>query len=95
VTALRQAYKQSGLRGYWQWHIELLKEQSKRAYVSPIFIAMDYAELGERDQAFAWLGKAFEERSGWLLEVKVDPAWDKLRTDSRFDGLIQRVGITR
>ncbi len=70
------------------------KQQSKQVYISPIFIAMDYTELKENDRAFEWLGKAYDERSGWLLELKLDPVWDNLRTDSRFPDLLRRIGIT-
>ena len=73
----------------------LLKQQSRQSYISPVFIAMDYAELGDKDQAFAWLAKAFDEHSGWLLEINLEPTWDNLRTDRRFVDLIQRLGITR
>jgi DNA-binding winged helix-turn-helix (wHTH) protein/TolB-like protein len=94
VASLMEAYKRSGMRGYWQRHIELLKQQSRQNYISPVFIAMDYAELGDKDQAIAWLAKAFDERSGWLLEINLDPTWDNLRTDPRFVDLIQRLAIT-
>jgi serine/threonine-protein kinase len=93
VAAFRQAYKRSGLRGFYQKDIELMKEESKRSYISPIFIAMDYAELDDKDQAFAWLDKAVEDRSGWLLELNIDPTWNNLRADPRFADLVARIGV--
>ena len=54
---------------------------------------MDYALLGEKDQAFEWLNRAYDERSGWLLELKFDPVWDNLRADPRFADLTGRVGL--
>jgi DNA-binding winged helix-turn-helix (wHTH) protein/TolB-like protein len=91
VAAMRAAYKTSGINGFWRRHTELLNERSTRTYVSPIWIAMDYANLGDKEQAFAWLEKAYAERSGWLLELKIDPTWDKLRADSRFPSLLKRI----
>jgi len=88
---MNKAYEQGGLHGYLRQEIAGLQEDAKRHYVSPIFVAMDYAVLGEKDQAFAWLDKAYAERSGWLLELKFEPAWDNLRTDSRFQAQIGRV----
>ena len=71
-----------------------LTAMSKRKYVSPVFIARLYANLGQRDQAFEWLDEAFRERSGRLAWLKVDPLFDSLRSDPRFPVLLQRLGLT-
>src|SRR4030095_7496195 len=89
---LRDAYQRLGIEGYLRKHIELLQGESKQRYISPYFIAMDYAFLGDKDRAFEWLEKAFEERSSWLVEVRVDPLWDLLRSDARYNQLLQRMG---
>ena len=53
-----------------------------------------YVGLGEPEQALAWLEKANEDRSGWLgLWLKVDPKFDNLRTDPRFQDLLWRIGL--
>lgn len=49
--------------------------------------------LGEKDRAFEILEKAYEERSGQLVFLKVEPSFDSLRDDSRFEGLLQRMGL--
>lgn len=59
----------------------------------PYNIAGVYAALGENDKAFAQLNKAYEQRDMQLVSLKVDPALDELRDDSRFADLIQRVGL--
>jgi len=61
--------------------------------VSSYYFALGYAGLGEKDQAFTWLEKAYEERSGFLPNLKVNPIWDPLRSDPRFADLIRRVGL--
>lgn len=91
--SLRDAYARSGLDGYLRKHIALLQQQSKEQYISPYFIAMDYAMLGEKDLAFEWLEKAFQERSSWLVEIRADPLWDPLRSDPRYNQLLQRIGF--
>ena len=54
---------------------------------------MIYAGLDEKDEAFAWLEKAYQERSWWLVWIKMEPMVDNLRSDSRFKDLMRRVGL--
>jgi TolB-like protein/tetratricopeptide (TPR) repeat protein len=61
--------------------------------VSPFFIALVYTALGEKDAAFEWLNKAVTERSGSVRYLKIEPRLDPLRSDPRFDSLLQRVGL--
>jgi DNA-binding winged helix-turn-helix (wHTH) protein/TolB-like protein len=68
-----------------------LENLSKQKYVSAYAVALVYAGLGDKDQAFQWLNKAFDERSHWLVWLKLDPGWDGLRGDSRFDDLVKRM----
>jgi TolB-like protein/tetratricopeptide (TPR) repeat protein len=56
-------------------------------------IALVYAGLGEKDEAFAWLEKAFDARDKGLTYLKIDPCLDPLRSDSRFQALVRRVGL--
>jgi hypothetical protein len=70
-----------------------LLELSKQQYVSPHWIASIYAGLGQKDEAFSWLDKAVERRFGPLIYLKVNPIWDNLRSDSRFQTLLTRVGF--
>jgi len=58
-----------------------------------VFLALVYAGLGEKDQAFAWLEKAYEEHSFQMQYLKVEPRWDNLRSDPRFADLVHRVGL--
>jgi len=56
-------------------------------------IALIYAGLGEKDQAFAWLEKGYEERSFQMQWLTVEPRWDSLRSDPRFADLLRRMGL--
>jgi hypothetical protein len=49
--------------------------------------------LGEKDQAFAWLEKAHQDRSGIFFQLKMDPVNDPLRSDPRFADLLRRAGL--
>lgn len=86
-------FQTSGYKGVLQNWLEGLKELSKSEYISPYTIAETHARLGENDQAFTWLDLAVQERDGRLTLLKVDPIFDKMRSDARFQSLLQRVGL--
>ncbi|MFL6583635.1 MAG: tetratricopeptide repeat protein [Chthoniobacterales bacterium] len=90
---LAHAYAVSGNRDAAQKIIAELQEQSKSAYVSSFDIALIHAGLGEKDQAFAWFEKAYEERSPDLVTLTTDPRFDNLRSDPRFTHLTRRIGL--
>jgi TolB-like protein/DNA-binding SARP family transcriptional activator len=86
-------YAVAGQRGEAQKELNRLKELSEQEYVSPYDIAVIYVGLGEKDQAFAWLERAYENRSPWLVYLKVEPALDPLRSDPRFADLLCRMNL--
>jgi len=73
--------------------LQSLKEMSNQRHVSPASFALVYANLDDPDEAFAWLEKAFEQRSSYLRLLKVDPVFDPLRSDQRFQGLMTRMNF--
>ncbi len=73
---------------------ELLKLHERR-YVTPVAIAYVYIGLGEKDQAFVWLEKAYQERSNYIAYLNVNPIGDSLRSDPRFDDMLRRVGLLK
>jgi DNA-binding winged helix-turn-helix (wHTH) protein/TolB-like protein len=95
IARLGQVYALAGRRSEAQEIIGRLISESRKRYSSPLEIAMIYAALGERDQAFTWLSKAYDENSTWLIELKVEPAWDNVRSDPRFESLLDRVGLPK
>ena len=69
-------------------------EQSKTSYASPYMIAAIYAGLGNKDKAFEFLAKAYDERSTDLSYfLRADLRMDTLRSDRRFQDLAKRVGL--
>jgi adenylate cyclase len=90
---LAHAYAASGNTVEARQLLKKLTEKSTREYVSPYIIAVVYVGLSEIDQALEWLFKAYEERNAWLPYLRVNPVFDTLRLDSRFDDLLRRVGL--
>ena len=75
--------------------LEQLKERSQQTYVQPMWVAAIHIALGEKDQAFDWLQKALDDKSDWLVYLKVDPFFDSVRGDSRFTDLLRRIGLAK
>jgi DNA-binding winged helix-turn-helix (wHTH) protein/TolB-like protein/Tfp pilus assembly protein PilF len=92
ISLLGHAYAVSGNKPEAQRILAELDKQKQR-YVSPYTVATIYAGLGDKDQAFKWLEKAFEERDIWLMNLKVDPQFTPLRSDPRFSDLLTRIGL--
>jgi serine/threonine-protein kinase len=93
VAELGRGYALSGNPADAQKVVGGLAEQWKRNHIGAYNIATIYAALGEKDRAFAWLDKAYEDRSFYLTSLKVDPEMDTLRSDPRFKDLLRRVGL--
>jgi eukaryotic-like serine/threonine-protein kinase len=82
---------QEAMRALYRKTLALTQEAAKYTYVSPVQFAILHAQLGERDQAFVWLEKAFEERHPWLAFVKTDPQLEPVRSDPRFSDMVRRI----
>ncbi|MDQ3010508.1 MAG: protein kinase, partial [Acidobacteriota bacterium] len=91
--SLGHVYALAGQRGEAQKLLDELQEEAKHKNVSPCYIARIYEGLGEKDQAFAWLEKAYAERDSNIIQLKVDPEFDRLHADARFADLLRRIGF--
>jgi serine/threonine-protein kinase len=56
-------------------------------------LARMYTSLGERAEAITWLERSYEERGGMVIYLKVDPHFDTLRGEPRFQGLLKKIGL--
>ena len=92
---LGHVYTASGFTGVLHQQLNELKQLSTQRYVAPLDIASIYARLGEHEQAFAWLEKAYQERFSLLPWLKLDPRFDSLHSDSRFVALLKRIGLEK
>ena len=71
----------------------MLHQRSAGKFVSAYDIAEVYLALGEEEQTLAWLRKAADERSNMVTYLKVDPRFERLLSNPRFQDLVQRIGI--
>lgn len=95
LALIGHAYALSGKRDKARKTLAELEEMAKQKYIQPWSIAMIYTGLGEKDQAIAWLEKAYEDRSSYMVYLKVEPMLDNLRSDSRFDDLLRRMRLSQ
>jgi eukaryotic-like serine/threonine-protein kinase len=93
LGALAHAYALAGQPDETQRVIEQLHTLGKQRYTSPYNLAVAYMGLGRIDESLVALEAAFEERNAWIWFVPVDPRFDRLREDPRFEPLINRYGL--
>jgi tetratricopeptide (TPR) repeat protein len=89
---LKRVYAVSGIKGVHRWFITQDSDPAKPAY-SPFTVAENYALLGDKDNAFLWLEKAYQQHASELIFLKVEPGWESLRSDPRYADLVRRVGF--
>jgi serine/threonine protein kinase/Tfp pilus assembly protein PilF len=91
---LAYAYAVAGKRDEALKILDQQKGLAKQRYISPFNFAIIYTGLGDKDRAFEWLGKAYEERSQAMDHIKMRPMFDSLRADPRYADLLRRMNLT-
>jgi tetratricopeptide (TPR) repeat protein len=92
-TGMGRAYAALGQPQRAIQFAKALEVDAGKRYVSKDYIAQIYAELGDKEQAFKWLDRAADDRSGYLTWLGVSPAWASLRSDPRFAALKVRLRL--
>ncbi len=95
LALLGHLFAMSGKKEQALKTLRQLEEISRQRYVSSYSFAIVYAELNEKDKAFQWLEKCYQERCIHMLGIKFDPVVKNLRSDPRFAELVRRVGQSR
>lgn len=95
IGVLVRAYAHAGRRTDALRMLEELKRRSKTGYVPAGAFINAYLGLGDNEQAFVWLERGYEEKSGIMPLLKAHPHFDPIRGDPRFADLLRRVGLDR
>ncbi len=93
VEILQRDYARGDYKGAVRDWMKAYEVLSKRRYLPPYWPAFLYAGLNDRDQAFAWLEKAYQEHDWCIMHLKAEPMWNPIRSDPRFNDLLRRVGL--
>ena len=92
IGELRKAFESGGIKGFWRQRLAQLK--ARPGYLEPFVLVNIYLSLGDNDQVFAWLEKAYRDRNPNMVSLKSAPRHDVLRSDPRYDDLMRRVGLS-
>jgi tetratricopeptide (TPR) repeat protein len=93
VASLGVAYAAAGRTREAHAMLAELDGLTAHRYVPPVYFAAIHAGLGDEAAAFEWLERAFADRSSWLVFLRVEPWWDRLRANARFELLLQRMRL--
>jgi TolB-like protein/DNA-binding winged helix-turn-helix (wHTH) protein/Tfp pilus assembly protein PilF len=91
--ALAYIYGRSGQRAKAKFALQQLERVSRSQVVDPISFATAYIGIGDKEKALVWLQRAYQWHSSSLTALKVDPTYDPLRNDPRFQTLVRRIGL--
>jgi hypothetical protein len=91
-TYRRLGYE-GAIRALYLTKLDQYQQAAKEMYVSPLIFADLYSLLDDKDEAFKWLDKAYQEHQSKLTDLKLDPDYDNIRGDSRFTLLVNKIGL--
>ncbi len=95
AASVRRAFAHGGYRAALLWNLADMKKQALKHYVSPVDLALQYAQLGMREETLNQLEEAFRQHAPQLVEdVQEDPAYDFLHSDEQYRSIIRRVGLS-
>jgi hypothetical protein len=89
LAAVKKGAQEFGLGGMWKASLQFLSGDDEKA--DPFAVATAYTYAGDKDKALYWLDRAYQERSFGIASLPVDPAYDSLRADRRFQDLLRRM----
>jgi serine/threonine-protein kinase len=93
IADFRQVLKTRGATGFWGKTLEYDLKYYERGIGSAVAVDGNYAQLGEKERAFEWLEKAFAEHDNAITYLKIDTAFDNVKSDPHFQDLLRRIGL--
>ena len=93
AASIEEDFTKSGYKGVLQSWLEGLTELSKHSYVSSYSIAESYMRMDQKQKAFEWLERAYEEHDSGLVSLAVEPMFDAVRSDPRFRDILRRMKL--
>lgn len=95
LSSLGHVFAVAGMRVEAMKILDEIVQLSKQRYIAPFAIAQIYTGLGNKDKAIEWLGKGIQDRSASMIWLGPNPIFDSLRSDSRFNDLLKKIGLDK
>jgi len=93
AAAIQRAFQHGGQKAVIHFQLDQLQSKSKAGYVSPVDLALLYAQLGDQEKTLELLEQGFREHSPLLLWIQTDPAYDFVHADPRWRSLTHSMGL--
>jgi len=93
AALVHRKFETGGYKALLLWQIANAKQQASKGYVSPLQFALQYAQLGQKEQTLSFVEAAYREHSPVLLWMQDDPAYDFLHSDERYRAIIKGIGL--
>ena len=90
---LAYGYAKAGRKAEAGAMLDTLRNQAQKVYVASDIVASVYVALGDKEKAFEYLEKGYQERAGWMVWLRVDPIWDPIRSDPQFEALLKKMKL--
>lgn len=91
AVAVREIYRKGGYKAVERWQLKDNEKQAKMRYFPPTVLASSHAELGDREKALEYLEEAVRQHHPWVLTAPNYPEFDQMRTDPRFESIMQQI----
>ncbi|MGB8535839.1 MAG: winged helix-turn-helix domain-containing protein [Acidobacteriaceae bacterium] len=95
AESIRRAFGRGGYRAVLFWNLAGMKKQASKHYVSPVHMALQYAQLGLREETLSQLEQGYRQHSPGMLYIQDDPAYDFVHSDERYRAIIKGMGLPR
>jgi serine/threonine protein kinase/Tfp pilus assembly protein PilF len=93
LPEIKKAFEKNGLKGYWRLRLKILLKRSQSEYVWPAILVECYAQLGETQNAIHILEKLFEQKDEMISYIRIYVILDPLRSDPRFQSIVDRMNF--
>ena len=90
---LKDAFRRNGARGAFEWQIAHTKKIRGKGYISPLWLASNYAHLGQKEETLHFLEQAHAERVPWLVFIQNEPEFDFVHSDPRYGAIVRKMEL--
>ncbi len=95
IARILSVEPQKGTELIEEWRLREILKEAKTSYVPAYYLALQYAAMSDKENAFLWLEKAFKEKNAGLITLQVDQVWDKYSKEPFYQKKLKEIGLTQ